>query len=364
MSSIYGSQFKISTFGESHGRAIGVVIDGCPAGLRLTEEDIQKDLNRRKPGASKYATKRSEKDSCQILSGVFNAVTTGTPIAIVVFNEDQRSKDYSEIAETFRPGHADFSYFSKYGIRDHRGGGRSSGRETTARVAAGAVARKILNEFNIDISAYTLSLGDIEVDRSRMDISKRFDNPLVMPDNEAYIEAAKYLEKAMEDMDSVGGVCECVIKGVYPGLGEPVFNKLDAELAKAVTSIGAVKGIEFGAGFSAPKLKGSSSNDGFLFSDGKVSKYRNNAGGILGGISDGSDIIFRAAFKPTPSIAQKQKTINTSMENIEISISGRHDPVIVPRAIVVVEAMAAIVITDMLLLNANSKMEYLKKIYL
>lgn len=364
MSSIYGSQFKISTFGESHGRAIGVVIDGCPAGLRLTEEDIQKDLNRRKPGASKYATKRSEKDNCQILSGVFNGITTGTPIAVVVFNEDQRSKDYSEIAEAFRPGHADFSYFSKYGIRDHRGGGRSSGRETTARVAAGAVARKILNEFNIDISAYTLSLGDIEIDRSRMDISKRFDNPLIMPDNEAYIEAAKYLEKAMEDMDSVGGVCECIIKGVYPGLGEPVFNKLDAELAKAVMSIGAVKGIEFGAGFSASKLKGSSSNDGFFFSDGKVSKHRNNAGGILGGISDGSDIVFRAAFKPTPSIAQKQNTMNTAMENVEIAISGRHDPVIVPRAIVVVEAMAAIVITDMLLLNANSQMDYLKKIYL
>ena len=361
--STFGSIFRVTTWGESHGKALGVTIDGCPAGIALSEEDIQAELDRRKPGSNPYGTKRKESDSAMILSGVFEGKTTGTPISIAVFNADQHSADYSAIADKFRPGHADYGFQSKYGFRDYRGGGRSSGMETLSRVAAGAVAKKILSELGIEICAYTVSIGPVSIDRSRSDVSRRFDNPLIMPDQEAAREASEFLDRCMAEGDSAGGVAECVIKGVPAGIGEPVFDKLDAVLAMAVLSIGAVKGIEFGAGFEAAAMKGSENNDPFFSENGRVEKLSNNSGGILGGISDGSDIVFRAAFKPTPSISKPQKTTDTALNNVEIAIKGRHDHIIVPRAIVVVEAMSAIALADMALRNMPSKIDNIKKIY-
>lgn len=361
--STFGQIFRITTWGESHGKALGVTIDGCPAGIPLSEEDIQKELDRRKPGSNPYGTKRNESDTAMILSGVFEGRTTGTPITIAVYNADHHSADYSAIADKYRPGHADFGFDSKYGFRDYRGGGRSSGRETLCRVAAGAVAKKILGELGIEICAYTVSIGPVSIDRNKMDLASRFDNPIVMPDIEAAEKAAAYLDGCMSEGDSAGGVAECVITGVPAGIGEPVFDKLDAVLGMAILSIGAVKGIEFGAGFRAAEMKGSENNDPFEAVDGKVKKMTNNSGGILGGISDGSDIVFRAAFKPTPSISKQQQTVNSAGENIEIKIKGRHDPIIVPRAIVVVEAMAAIALTDMIFRNMPSKINNIKTVY-
>ncbi len=361
--STFGTVFRITTWGESHGKALGVTIDGCPSGIPLCDEDIQRELDRRKPGSNPYGTKRQESDTANILSGVFEGKTTGTPISIVVYNADHHSADYSNIADKFRPGHADFGFQSKYGFRDYRGGGRSSGRETLCRVAAGAVAKKILSELGISITAYTVSIGPVEIDRERMDISTRFDNPLVMPDSEAAAKAAEFLDKCMSERDSAGGIVECVIQGVPAGIGEPVFDKLDAVLAMAMFSIGAVKGVEFGAGFKAASMRGSENNDPFIMDDGRVKKLSNNSGGILGGISDGNDIVFRAAFKPTPSIAQPQQTVTVNGENTEIVIKGRHDPIIVPRAIVVVEAMSAIALTDMIMRSMPSKIENIRKQY-
>ena len=362
--SSFGNVFRVTTWGESHGRGIGVVVDGCPAGLPLCEEDVQVYLDRRKPGQSKYTTMRNEADKVEILSGVFEGKTTGTPISMVVWNQDQRSKDYGEIAVSYRPGHADYTFDAKYGFRDYRGGGRSSGRETTARVAAGAIAAKILKELGVTVTAYTKSLGDIVVDESRFDIAMRDENPLNMPDNKAAEQAQELLDKKMSEMDSVGGVVECVVKGMPAGVGEPVFDKLDANLGKAIFSIGAVKAVEIGDGIKVTTLSGAEDNDGFLYDkESGVQKYSNHAGGILGGISDGSDIIVRASFKATPSIAQKQKTINRSRENIEIAIKGRHDPVIVPRAVVVVETMTAITLLDSLFLSMTSRMDAIKKFF-
>ncbi|MCR5387957.1 MAG: chorismate synthase [Lachnospiraceae bacterium] len=361
--SIFGKLFCISTFGESHGNAIGVTIDGCPAGLSLSEQDIQKYLDRRKPGQSKYTTKRAEGDEVQILSGVFEGKTLGTPISLVVFNKDQRSKDYTGIAESYRPGHADFTFDEKYGFRDYRGGGRSSGRETIGRVAAGAVATKILEELGISVTAYTKAIGPYEIDYNNFDLSFAAEGKLYMPDKAASEKTEKFLDECIENQDSAGGVIECVIKGLPAGLGETVFDKLDANLAKAVMSIGAVKGFEIGAGFGAAKLKGSENNDPFKMADGKVTKLSNNAGGILGGMSDGSDITFRAAVKPTPSISRMQTTVNTSGEDISMSIMGRHDPVIVPRAVVVVECMAALVLVDALFANMSAKLSGIKDFY-
>lgn len=361
--SIFGNIFKISTWGESHGRGIGVVIDGCPAGISLTSEDIQRDLDRRKPGSSKYTTKRSESDTVEILSGVFEGKTTGTPISLAIFNEDQRSRDYSAICDVFRPGHADFGFESKYGFRDYRGGGRSSGRETAGRVAAGAVARRLLEEIGIKIDAYTLSINNIKVDEDKFDLSERFNNPLCMPDKEAAVEAAKLLDEAVANMDSIGGVVQCEVTGLKPGIGEPVFDKLDASLGKAVLSIGAVKGIEFGEGFEASRMYGSDNNDNFYVDNGTVKKYTNNSGGVLGGISDGDKLVFRAAFKPTPSIAQSQITANNKGENVEIEIKGRHDPIVVARAVVVVEAMTAVTLADLVLMNMCARIENVKKLY-
>lgn len=359
--SVFGNIFKISTWGESHGKALGVVIDGCPAGVNIDEEIIQKDMDRRRPGASKYGTKRSEGDKVQILSGVFEGKTTGTPISLIVFNEDQRSRDYGNIMNLYRPGHADFGFDSKYGFRDYRGGGRSSGRETSGRAAAGAVARACLKELGVEIFAYTKSVGKISCrDFDKAEISN---NPLCMPDREAYEAAAELMDSALKQGDSVGGVIEGRISGLPAGIGETVFDKLDAVLAKAVVSIGAVKGIEFGSGFSASLLKGSENNDPFVIREGRPKKLTNNSGGILGGMSDGSEVVFRAAFKPTPSISIPQKTINRSMEEEEIVIKGRHDPIIVPRAVVVVEAMAAVAVFDLMLMNMGSRMDNIKKFY-
>ena len=358
----FGNIFKITTWGESHGKGIGVVIDGCPAGLSLSEEDIQTYLDRRKPGQSRYTTQRKETDAVEILSGTFEGKTTGTPISMVIFNQDQRSRDYGDIAAYYRPGHADYTFDEKYGFRDYRGGGRSSGRETIGRVAAGAVAAKILNELGISFQTYTKAVGPVAC--TTFDPDEIFRNPLYMPDALAAKQAQEYLEECMKRQDSSGGVIECIIKGLPAGIGDPVFEKLDANLAKAVLSIGAVKGFEIGDGFAAARAGGSSNNDGFYITDtGETAKTSNHSGGVLGGISDGSPIIFRAAVKPTPSIAALQKTVNKSGENIDISIHGRHDPIIVPRAVVVVEAMAALTVCDAMLLNMSSRMDRICDFY-
>lgn len=361
--SIFGNIFKISTWGESHGKGVGVVIDGCPAGLELCEEDIQIYLNRRKPGQSRFTTPRKEDDAVEILSGVFEGRTTGTPISMVVFNKTQRSSDYSEIAQYYRPGHADYTFDEKYGFRDYRGGGRSSGRETIARVAAGAVAAKLLGELGIEVNAYTKSISDIEIDYKNFELKERFQNPVCMPDREAAERAEEFLKKKMEEKDSAGGIVECIVSNLMTGIGEPVFDKLDARLAQAVMSIGAVKGVEIGAGFEAAKMCGSVDNDQFSINGTKVEKRTNHAGGVLGGISDGSAVVLRAAFKPTPSIFQTQKTINRQHEEIEIQIKGRHDPIIVPRAVVVVEAMTALTVLDLLLMSMTSTVDGIKHFF-
>ena len=361
--SIYGRLFQISTWGESHGKGIGVVIDGCPAGLSLSEEDIQVYLDRRKPGQSQFTTGRKESDMAQIWSGVFEGRTTGTPISNLVQNQDQRSRDYGNIMNTYRPGHADYTFDEKYGFRDYRGGGRSSGRETTARVAAGAVAAKILKELGIEIHAYTKAIGPVSVPENEYHPEEIFQNPIYMPSNAYAQKASAYLEECIKNQDSSGGIIECVITGMPVGIGDTVFEKLDANLAKAMLSIGAVKGFEIGDGFKVADTKGSINNDSFHTKDGRITKDTNHAGGVLGGMSDGSKIIFRAAVKPTPSISQPQSTVTKDGENTEMIIKGRHDPVIVPRAVVVVESMAAITILDLLFTNMSDRMDKLKSFY-
>ena len=361
--SIYGRLFQISTWGESHGKGIGVVIDGCPAGLSLSEEDIQVYLDRRKPGQSQFTTGRKESDMAQIWSGVFEGRTTGTPISILVQNQDQRSRDYGNIMNTYRPGHADYTFDEKYGFRDYRGGGRSSGRETTARVAAGAVAAKILKELGIEVHAYTKAIGPVSVPENEYHPEEIFQNPIYMPSNAYAQKASAYLKECIKNQDSSGGIIECVVTGMPVGIGDTVFEKLDANLAKAMLSIGAVKGFEIGDGFKAADTKGSINNDSFHTKDGRITKDTNHAGGVLGGMSDGSKIIFRAAVKPTPSISQPQSTVTKDGENTEMIIKGRHDPVIVPRAVVVVESMAAITILDLLFTNMSARMDKLKSFY-
>lgn len=374
--SIFGKIFRISSFGESHGKALGVVVDGCPAGLSLSEADIQPYLERRRPGKNLKMTQRKEEDQVEILSGVFQGLTTGTPIALMVRNEDQRSKDYGDIAESFRPGHADYGFFSKYGIRDYRGGGRSSGRETLARVAAGAIAKKILQELKVEVDAKVIELAGISLSTP-----------------EGREEADARILKLREEGDSAGGIVECRVNGLFPGVGEPVFDKLDARLAEGIMSIGAVKAVEIGDGVAVTKALGSENNDAFLaegtekdievdqmetavvkedeaeadYSLGNNSlslkKKTNHSGGILGGMSDGSELILRACFKPTPSIGKLQNTVKENGEAIAIKIMGRHDPTVVERAAVVVEAMTAIVILDCLLENMSARIENIKKVY-
>lgn len=361
--STFGNTFKIMTWGESHGEGLGVVVDGCPAGLTLSAEEIQVFLNRRKPGQSQFTTPRKEADEVQILSGIFEGRTTGTPISMVMFNRQQRSSDYSEIAQYYRPGHADYTFDAKYGFRDYRGGGRSSGRETIGRVAAGAIAIKVLKELGISVHAYAKEIGGIQIDPERFDLKVASENAFSMPDAEAATQVEAYAKEKMAEGDSIGGVIECVIQNVMPGIGEPVFEKLDANLAKAILSIGAVKGFEIGSGFEAARVTGRMNNDAFAMKDGQVVKETNASGGVLGGISDGSDIIFRAAVKPTPSITAKQNTVNKSGENIEVSVKGRHDPMIVPRAVVVVEAMAALTLVDLIFANMSAKMNGITEFY-
>ncbi len=370
--STFGKHFRITTWGESHGKGIGAVIDGCPAGLPLAEADIQGFLDRRKPGQSKFSTQRNEADAVEILSGTFEGKTTGTPISLAVYNKDQRSRDYGDIASYYRPGHADYTFDQKYGFRDYRGGGRSSGRETIGRVAGGAIAIKILAQLGISFLTYARAIGPVTVPQTPemllaepfAEASRRIlSNPLYMPDLESSVQAQEYLSTCMEQMDSAGGIIECMITGVPAGIGEPVFDKLDADLAKAIFSIGAVKGFEIGDGFAAAASTGLENNDSFERKNGRTMTSTNHAGGILGGISNGSPIIFRAAVKPTPSVASTQKTVTASGEPIEISIHGRHDPIIVPRAVVVVEAMAALTLLDLMIENMGAKMEGIAGFY-
>lgn len=355
--STFGKLFRVTTWGESHGTGIGAVIDGCPAGLPLNEDIVQQYLNRRKPGQTKYSTPRKEEDLVQIQSGVFEGKTTGTPISMVVYNQTQRSKDYSEIAAYYRPGHADYTFDQKYGFRDYRGGGRSSGRETIGRVAGGAVAEEILKAMGIEVFAYSQSIAGIAIDPSKAARENIAKSPLFMPDLEASLQAENCLAEKMAEQNSAGGTVECVVRGLPAGVGEPVFDKLDAVLVHAVMSIGAVKGVEIGDGFLAADSFGSDFNDSFCRKGDGIGKLTNHAGGVLGGISDGSDVILRAAIKPTPSIAREQQTVNRDGEEIDIHIRGRHDPIIVPRAVVVVESMVAIAVLDLLLQSMTSRMD-------
>ena len=345
-----GHLFRGTTFGESHGPGLGVIIDGVPAGLRLDPEQIQHDLDRRRPGQSKVSTMRKEADEVEILSGVMDGVTTGTALAMLIRNTDQRSRDYGNLATCFRPGHADYGYFKKYGIRDYRGGGRSSGRETAMRVAAGSVAKQLLAHYGVTIQAYTLRLGG--VDAAKVDLAAVESNIVRSADPDAAEAMIAAIRAAQAEMDSVGGIIECRADGVPAGLGEPVFDKLDALIAHAVLSIGGIKGIEFGSGFAAADLRGSVNNDP-ITPDGFTS---NHAGGIIGGISNGNTILFRAAMKPTSSIAKEQKTIDEAGSAVTISVHGRHDPCLVPRAVPVVEAMTALVLIDALLQNRCARL--------
>ncbi|MCC6094051.1 MAG: chorismate synthase [Eubacterium sp.] len=360
--STYGTLFRVTTWGESHGKAIGVVVDGCPAGLPLTEEDIQPFMDRRKPGQSRYTTKRAESDQIEILSGTFEGRTTGTPISMMVHNTDQHSRDYSAIMDKYRPGHADYGFDQKYGFRDYRGGGRSSGRETIGRVAAGAIASLLLKKLGISITTYIRQIGPIAI--QSFDAQEIFRNRLYMPDAGAAQKAAAYLESCMAEKNSSGAMIECIVKGMPAGAGEPVFDKLDAELAKAMFSIGTIKGVEIGDGFRVVETTGAENNDAFTIdANGKITKKTNHAGGILGGISDGSDIVIRCASKPTPSIARPQQTVTRGGEKVEIEIHGRHDPIVAPRAVVVVESMTAITLTDLLLRGMSSRLDNVKQIW-
>ena len=359
MGSSYGKIFKISTFGESHGVAIGVTVEGCPAGLAFDLDFIQAELDRRKPGQSRITTQRKEADSVEILSGVFEGLTTGTPIAMVIRNEDQRSKDYGHIAKQFRPSHADFTYQTKYGVRDYRGGGRSSARETAARVAAGALAKLLLKTIGVEISAYVSQVGKLKLEKSyqELDLTLTDSNAVRCPDPEMAQKMFDYIDDIRKKGDSIGGIVDCVITGTPVGLGEPVFDKLHAELGKAMLSINAVKGFEYGSGFAGIELTGSEHNDAFYIDEtGQTRTRSNHSGGIQGGISNGEAIFFRTAFKPVATIMQDQESINQDGESVVVSGKGRHDPCVLPRAVPIVEAMAALVLADFYLRNKVIKL--------
>lgn len=361
--STFGQIYSITTWGESHGSGVGVVIDGCPAGLELVERDIQIDLNKRRPGQSPYCTPRDEADKVKILSGVFEGKTTGTPISLMVMNKDQRSRDYSEIINIYRPGHADYAYDKKYGFRDYRGGGRSSGRETIGRVAAGAIAKKILLDLGIAITTYAKSIGPIEINYANFDKEEIFNNPFRFPDASKVADGEEYMRKLMKEGNSSGGIIECRVTGMPAGIGQPVFNKLDGVLSHAIMSVGAMKGVEIGAGFEAATMTGFENNDFYEMKDGIPTKITNNAGGMTGGISDGSDIVIRAAVKGTPSIHMTQQATNRSGEIIDLIVGGRHDPVIVPRAVIVIENMVAITLVDLILQQTTTQMDFLHRIF-
>lgn len=346
----FGNLFKISTFGESHGKGLGGVIDGCPPGITIDLEFIQNELNRRKPGQSKIVTQRKEPDSVEFFSGIFEGKTTGTPIGFIIYNTNQKSRDYDHIKDVYRPSHADFTYEKKYGVRDYRGGGRSSARETASRVVAGAIAKQFLSE--IKINAYTSTVGHIKLDKSyqKLDLSAIESNTVRCPDQDTAEQMIDYISKIKKSGDTVGGIISCVIQNVPAGLGEPVFDKLHAELGKAMLSINAVKGFEYGSGFMGASLKGSQHND--LFNEDGSTKT-NMSGGIQGGISNGMDIYFNVAFKPVATLIQKQDALNSKGEIVEMQGKGRHDPCVVPRAVPIVEAMAALVLADAVLLNQS-----------
>ena len=339
----FGTIFRITTWGESHGKALGVVVDGCPAGIPLSEEDITPYMNRRRPNGGVMSTQRNEEDKVEILSGVFDGKTTGTPISMLIRNKDERSRDYGNIAESYRPGHADYGFDAKYGFRDYRGGGRSSGRETAGRVAAGAIAQKLLRMLGIECRAVLDRVGDVPAEDSAA--------------------AEDLVRQCREEQDSIGSVVRCTVSGMPAGVGDPVFEKLDADLAKAMFSIGAVKGLDIGDGHRAASARGSENNDSFYIKEGKVAARTNHAGGILGGLSDGENIEMTVYFKPTPSIARPQKSVNKAGEEIDLVIHGRHDPVIGARAAVVVECMTAVVLVDALLRNMMSRAEEVVSFY-
>jgi chorismate synthase len=352
----YGTLFRISTFGESHGPAIGVIVDGCPAGVDIDESFIQSELDRRKPGQSKITTQRKEDDTFKILSGVFEGKSTGTPIALVIENQDQRSKDYSHIQNTFRPSHADYTYESKYGIRDYRGGGRSSARETAARVAAGAIAKLLLKKVGVDVNAYVSQVGELKAPHyTQLDFNKTEDNIVRCPDADTAEKMIALIDQVRLDRDTIGGCITCVIKNTPVGLGEPVFDKLHAELGKAMLSINAVKGFEYGSGFDGVTLRGSQHNDEFYNDGTRIRTKTNYSGGVQGGISNGEDIYFNVAFKPVATIMQDQPSVDKAGNETIVSGKGRHDPCVVPRAVPIVEAMAALVIADFYLRARVSK---------
>lgn len=362
--STFGTAFQITTFGESHGSGIGVVIDGCPAGLQIDHPFIQQQLDRRKPGQSKITTQRKENDELTILSGVLNDVSTGAPIGIWIGNLDQRSHDYDHIKSVFRPSHADYTYYKKYGIRDHRGGGRSSARETAARVAAGSIAQGLLQELGVSIHAYVSSIGQIKLDKDYTQVNlEQIDQTIVRcPDEAVANTMISHIEAIKEDGNTVGGCITCVIKNTPVGLGEPVFDRLEADLGKAMLSINAVKGFEVGSGFAGSQMTGAEHNDQFQIDDNEqITTKSNYSGGIQGGISNGMPIYFNVAFKPTSTIMQSQQSVDTSGENVKVEGKGRHDPCVVPRAVPIVESMAALVLADHFLRSRGSRLDVLKQ---
>jgi len=349
----FGNIFKLTTFGESHGDAIGGVIDGCPAGLKLDIKFVQKELSKRKPGQSKIVTQRKEDDIVEILSGVFKGVTTGTSIGFIIKNTNQKSKDYSHIKDKYRPSHADYTYDAKYGVRDYRGGGRSSARETACRVVGGAIAKLILKHYGINVNAYVSQVGDLKVIKhySELDLSTTYNNEVRCPDEHLVDMMFNYIDKTRKEGDTIGGLMSCVISGTPTGLGDPVFDRLEADLAKAMLSINATKGFEIGSGFGGITQKGSEHNDEFFIENKSIKTKTNNSGGVQGGISNGEDIFFNVAFKPVATIMQKQNTVNKDLEKVEITGKGRHDPCVLPRAAIIVESMAAMVMVDHILRN-------------
>ena len=357
MGNSFGKLFTITTFGESHGKAIGAIVDGCPAGLTIDESTIQVDLDRRKPGQSKITTQRKEADQVQILSGVFEGKTTGSPVSLLIWNEDAKSKDYSHIADKYRPSHADYTYQQKYGIRDYRGGGRSSARETAARVAGASLAKQFLKSEGIQVFAYVSQVGKLKLEKSyqQLDLSRIDENIVRCPDPEMAEQMIAYIDETRKKRDTTGGIVTGVIKGVPVGLGEPVFDRLHAELGKAMLSINAVKGFEYGSGFAGVEMYGSEHNDLFAREEGKIKTLTNHSGGIQGGISNGEDIYFNVAFKPVATLMQDQQSIDMEGNAATVSGKGRHDPCVVPRAVPIVEAMAALVIADNFLIHKAYK---------
>jgi chorismate synthase len=353
MSNTIGKLFTFTSFGESHGKGIGGIIDGCPAGIVVDEQYVQSELDRRKPGQSSIATPRKEDDKVEFLSGIFEGKTTGTPIAFIIWNQNQHSKDYDHLKEIYRPSHADFTYQQKYGVRDHRGGGRSSARETASRVVAGAIAKLALSQHGVSIHAYTSQVGPIAMTQSMdtVDLQQIESNIVRCPQADIAEKMISYIQELKKEGDSTGGIISCVVKGVPVGLGEPIFDKLQTRLAAAMMSINASHGFDYGRGFEGVSLKGSEMNDAFVKNGDKITTRTNNSGGIQGGISNGEDIYFRVLFKPVATISKKQDTVDIHINEVELEARGRHDPCVLPRAVPIVEAMAAITLLDLFLTN-------------